>query len=87
VSDEQTLATVDSAWAAGVRAFDSAPHYGLGLSERRLGRALAGRLREEYVVDTKVARLLVDDAAGADRRDDQDFDVPATLRAGLGLQP
>jgi D-threo-aldose 1-dehydrogenase len=80
VSDEQALATVEAAWAGGVRAFDTAPHYGLGLGERRLGQALAGRSREEYVVSTKVGRLLVDDLSGAGRRDDQGFDVPATQR-------
>jgi len=80
VSDEAAVATVETAWADGVRAFDTAPHYGLGLAERRLGQALAGRPREEYVVSTKVGRLLVDDPAGASRRDDQGFDVPATRR-------
>ena len=80
VSDEDARATVDAAWAGGVRAFDTAPHYGLGLSERRLGAALAGRPREEYVVSTKVGRLLVEDPSGNDRRDDEGFDVPATHR-------
>ena len=80
VPDDVALATVDAAWAAGIRAFDTAPHYGLGLSERRLGRALAGRPREEYVLSTKVGRLLVPDPAGDGRRDDQGFDVPATSR-------
>ncbi len=58
--DDQTAAqAVEAAWDAGVRYFDTAPHYGLGLSERRLGAALAGRPREEFVVSTKVGRLLV----------------------------
>jgi D-threo-aldose 1-dehydrogenase len=59
VDDETAAQAVEAAWAAGVRYFDTAPHYGLGLSERRLGAALAGRPREEFVVSTKVGRLLV----------------------------
>ncbi|MFD9740811.1 aldo/keto reductase, partial [Umezawaea sp. NPDC059074] len=51
-------AIVDTAWDAGVRYFDTAPHYGLGLAERRLGAALASRPRDEYVLSTKVGRLL-----------------------------
>ncbi|MGW8882046.1 aldo/keto reductase, partial [Streptomyces mirabilis] len=45
VSDEDAAATVEAAWACGIRAFDTAPHYGLGLSERRLGEALRTRPR------------------------------------------
>ena len=58
ISDEQAQATVDAAWEGGVRHFDTAPHYGLGLAERRLGAALAGRPRSQYVLSTKVGRLL-----------------------------
>ncbi|HEY3775839.1 MAG TPA: aldo/keto reductase [Solirubrobacteraceae bacterium] len=58
VSDEDAAATVQAAWDGGVRYFDVAPHYGLGLAERRLGRALARLPREEYVVSTKVGRVL-----------------------------
>ena len=49
---------LDAAWDAGIRYFDTAPHYGLGLSERRLGAFLGDRPREEFVVSTKVGRLL-----------------------------
>jgi D-threo-aldose 1-dehydrogenase len=59
LSDETAHATLDAAWAAGIRAFDTAPHYGVGLSEQRMGRFLAGRPRHEYVLSTKVGRLLV----------------------------
>ncbi|MFJ8631891.1 aldo/keto reductase [Streptomyces sp. NPDC093568] len=52
-------AALDTAWDAGIRYFDTAPHYGLGLSECRLGAALRGRPRAEYVVSSKVGRLLV----------------------------
>jgi D-threo-aldose 1-dehydrogenase len=75
VSDEQARATVDAAWAHGVRLFDTAPHYGVGLSERRLGAALAGR--QGYVLSTKVGRLLVPSGEGG--RDEQGFDVPAAF--------
>jgi len=58
VSDEEAAATVDAAWEAGIRSFDTAPLYGYGESERRLGAALAGRPRDEYVISTKVGRLI-----------------------------
>ena len=58
VSEQDARAAVDAAWAGGIRTFDTAPHYGLGLSERRLGDALRHRPRDEYVVSTKVGRLL-----------------------------
>ncbi|MBB5803384.1 D-threo-aldose 1-dehydrogenase [Saccharothrix ecbatanensis] len=50
---------LDAAWAANVRYFDTAPHYGLGLAERRLGHFLAGRRRDKFIVSTKVGRLLL----------------------------
>jgi len=59
VAEQQARATVDAAWDLGVRTFDTAPHYGAGLSERRLGAALRDRPRDEYVLSTKVGRLLV----------------------------
>ena len=59
VSAEAAAATLEAAWDAGIRAFDTAPHYGVGLSERRIGEFLAGRPRQEFVVSTKVGRLLV----------------------------
>ncbi len=58
VSDDDARAAIDAAWDGGIRTFDTAPHYGLGLSERRLGEALRHRPRDEYVVSTKVGRLL-----------------------------
>nr|WP_246400704.1 aldo/keto reductase [Jiangella mangrovi] len=79
VDDDTAAATVDAAWDAGVRYFDTAPHYGLGLSERRLGRALAGRPRHEYLVSTKAGRLLVPDDSGRTDVDDG-FANPATHR-------
>ncbi|WP_330309168.1 MULTISPECIES: aldo/keto reductase [unclassified Streptomyces] len=79
VSDEQAYEAVDAAWAAGIRYFDTAPHYGIGLSERRLGAALRERPRAEYTVSTKVGRLLEPTDAGGDDLADG-FAVPATHR-------
>ena len=79
-TDEDSAAAVDAAWNAGIRYFDTAPHYGVGLSERRLGAALAGRPREEYVVSTKVGRLLTPSPETAGLMDDQGFHVPADPR-------
>ncbi|MCD5344912.1 aldo/keto reductase [Agromyces sp. S2-1-8] len=78
-TDEASDDAVDAAWSAGIRYFDTAPHYGLGLSERRLGSALKEYPRDEYVVSTKVGRLLVHDPSGAGRLD-EGFVVPATTR-------
>jgi D-threo-aldose 1-dehydrogenase len=58
VGDDEALATIDRAWERGIRFFDTAPLYGFGLAERRLGLALASRPREDYVLATKVGRLL-----------------------------
>lgn len=80
VEDTGARGAIDAAWESGVRYFDTAPHYGLGLSERRLGAALQSRPRDEYVISTKVGRLLVDNPGGADRIDDGGFIVPATVR-------
>ncbi|RCG32326.1 aldo/keto reductase [Sphaerisporangium album] len=78
ITGEQAARTVEAAWTAGIRYFDTAPHYGLGLSERRLGAALRAYPRESYTLSTKVGRLLVPAEGGG--RDDQGFDVPADHR-------
>jgi D-threo-aldose 1-dehydrogenase len=80
MSAEDVRATLESAWDAGIRYFDTAPHYGLGLSERRLGAWLQGRPRDDYLLSTKVGRLLVPNPEGAERMDDEGFAVPATSR-------
>ena len=73
VDDDVAAATVDAAWDAGWRLFDTAPLYGNGLSERRVGAALRARPRNEYVLSTKVGRLLLpgadDDSIFADAPD------------------
>jgi D-threo-aldose 1-dehydrogenase len=77
--DEATArATMDAAWKGGIRYFDTAPHYGLGLSERRLGEALRHRPRDDVVVSSKVGRLLVPRIPPLARDDDM-FDVPGDL--------
>jgi D-threo-aldose 1-dehydrogenase len=86
VSEEDARAAVDAAWEGGIRTFDTAPHYGLGLSERRLGDALRDRPRDEYVISTKVGRLLEPAVPGPDgtgvgstgERDTEGFAVPAS---------
>src|SRR4029453_8516882 len=79
VSDADCRTTVDAAWELGIRYFDTAPHYGLGLSERRLGSALASRPRADYVLSSKVGRLL-EAVDGLEGWDDQGFVVRATHR-------
>lgn len=81
MTDEEAWSVLDAAWEAGVRYFDTAPHYGLGLSERRLGAFLATKPRDEFVVSTKAGRLLRPSPETADRLDDANqFAVPADLR-------
>ncbi|MEU6860485.1 aldo/keto reductase [Glycomyces sp. NPDC046736] len=60
VEEAVATATVDAAWDGGVRHFDTAPHYGAGLSEERLGQALAAKPREAVTLSTKLGRVLVD---------------------------
>jgi D-threo-aldose 1-dehydrogenase len=80
-SDAEAAAAVQAAWDGGIRYFDTAPHYGLGLSESRLGGALRSRPRPEYVLSTKVGRLLEDNPAptGSDMSAGG-FAVPDRLR-------
>ncbi|UKY48583.1 aldo/keto reductase [Streptomyces inhibens] len=79
VGEENAVATIEAAWAEGVRYFDTAPHYGLGLSERRLGAVLRAKPRSEYVISTKVGRLLEPYHGGGDDLE-HGFAVPATHR-------
>ncbi len=79
IDDTVAAGTVAAAWDTGIRYFDTAPHYGLGLSERRLGAALAGRPRSAFTVSTKVGRLLVPRASGGEP-DPEGFVVPADHR-------
>lgn len=65
VSDADAEATIARAWSLGVRLFDTAPLYGFGLAERRLGAFLRQQKRESYVISTKVGRLLRAPEGGA----------------------
>ncbi|MGQ0565245.1 MAG: aldo/keto reductase [Gemmobacter sp.] len=77
ISEDDAQAVLEGAWAGGVRYFDTAPLYGLGLSETRLNRFLRGKPREDYVLSTKIGRLFR--VTTPDRRDGfgKWFDVPA----------
>jgi len=77
VDDDQAFATIAAAWDAGIRFFDTAPLYGHGLAEARLGEGLRGHPRDEFVVSSKVGRLL---------RPDPDGD-PGIFRVPRGLAP
>lgn len=79
-TDDEAAGAVEAAWQAGIRYFDTAPHYGLGLSERRVGELLSAHPRDEFVVSTKVGRLLVPSPETAERQDDEGFAVPAAFR-------
>jgi D-threo-aldose 1-dehydrogenase len=61
ILEEKAAATVDAAWQQGTRCFDTAPFYGAGLSEIRLGKALAKHKRHDCVLSTKVGRLILDE--------------------------
>ncbi len=58
INDEDADETMDAAWSAGIRYFDTAPLYGRGLAETRLNHFLRSKPRDEYILSTKVGRLL-----------------------------
>lgn len=82
LNDDEAWAVLEAAWDAGIRYFDTAPHYGLGLSERRLGAFLQTKPRDEFVLSTKVGRLLRPNPAHAPGGLDtaNDFHVPDDLQ-------
>ncbi|MBY3297795.1 aldo/keto reductase [Rhizobium laguerreae] len=61
IPDDEANATVEAAWEAGTRFFDTAPFYGAGLAEIRLGKNLSRRKRDDYVLSTKVGRIILDE--------------------------
>ncbi|MEY9490436.1 D-threo-aldose 1-dehydrogenase [Streptomyces calvus] len=79
VAEEEAYEAVRAAWRRGIRYFDTAPHYGLGLAERRLGAVLREHPRDRYTVSTKVGRRLEPADAGGDDLA-HGFAVPATHR-------
>jgi D-threo-aldose 1-dehydrogenase len=78
-------AAIEAAWRSGIRYYDTAPHYGLGLAEERLGAALRTRPRNEFVLSTKVGRLVV--PGGDERGDDHGFAVPRSHRRVWDFSP
>src|ERR1700749_3960183 len=58
ISDSEATALTDAAYESGVRYFDTSPFYGYGRSELRMGAALRERPRGEYILSTKVGRIL-----------------------------
>jgi D-threo-aldose 1-dehydrogenase len=69
IPEAEALATVEAAWGDGVRYYDTAPLYGAGLAELRLGSALSGKPRREYVLSTKVGRVVLDETVDVRARD------------------
>lgn len=69
IPEAEARATVEAAWTDGIRYFDNAPFYGAGLAEIRMGDALAGRPREDYVISTKVGRIILDEVEDVSARD------------------
>ncbi|MFI8320183.1 aldo/keto reductase [Streptomyces sp. NPDC085529] len=61
IPDDEATATVEAAWDHGIRFYDTAPFYGAGLAEERLGQVLADKPRDAYVLSTKVGRVVLDE--------------------------
>ena len=90
IPGDEALATVETAWNEGIRYFDTAPFYGAGLAEMRLGEVLSQHGRDEYVLSTKVGRLILPEeekkdtglfSAGRANRIATDYSADATLRS------
>ena len=73
LADDEAHRVVEAAWSAGIRFFDTAPQYGNGLAEQRLGAVLRGKPRDQYVLATKVGKLL---RAGGPPQSDTFPDAP-----------
>ncbi len=69
IPEQEALDTVEAAWQQGIRYFDAAPMYGAGLAEIRLGTALQQHRRDDYVLSTKVGRLILDEREDTTQRD------------------
>lgn len=78
-SDEDAQATLQRAWDSGIRYFDSAPLYGFGLSETRMNQFLRGKKRSDYVISTKIGRLLKAVPEGQGEGAGKFFDVPSRV--------
>jgi D-threo-aldose 1-dehydrogenase len=86
VDDGIAQQTIDHAWALGVRCFDTAPHYGQGLSEHRFGQALRQRPRDSYLLSTKVGRLLRPDPQAPVRQFGYVRALPFSTRFDYGFE-
>jgi D-threo-aldose 1-dehydrogenase len=80
IPEEEALATVEAAWNDGIRYFDNAPFYGAGLAEIRMGEALKAKPRDQYVISTKVGRIVLDEVDDALRDNGEKGDVFANGR-------
>jgi D-threo-aldose 1-dehydrogenase len=69
IPEAEARATVEAAWNDGIRYFDNAPFYGAGLAEIRMGDALADKKRSDYVISTKVGRVILDEVEDVSARD------------------
>ncbi|BFT72619.1 aldo/keto reductase [Paenibacillus sp. P36] len=69
IPEEEVMATLDAAWEQGIRYFDTAPFYGAGLAETRLGKMLANHNRDDYVLSTKIGRIISDELEDPTTRD------------------
>jgi len=78
LDDATAAAALGAGWDGGIRYFDTSPHYGIGVSERRMGALLRDKPRGEFTLSTKVGRLL--EPQDAQGRTDEAFEVPATHR-------
>lgn len=90
VSEETAEAAILAAWETGVRHFDTAPHYGSGLSEHRFGNVLRRYPHEEFVLSTKVGRIMRADPSGPENppfvrglpfRGEYDYSYDGTMRS------
>src|SRR5579859_364873 len=77
LTEKEARATLDAAWSSGSRYYDTAPLYGLGLSETRLNGFLRAKPRDSYLISTKIGRLLELSTPEKRTRRDQFFEVPA----------
>lgn len=75
IPEAEAQATVHAAWDDGIRFYDTAPFYGAGLAEIRLGQALAAKPRADYVIATKVGRIVLDEVADTTRDNGEKGDV------------
>ncbi len=80
VTEQEAAATIEASFDVGIGYIDTAPHYGVGLSEERLGRALAGRDHASYTLSTKVGRLLRPQRPGEAAQPDGFVDTPPRVR-------